>query len=194
MAPHSMVLWCLKLGLQLISMKLEFLEQQTLAANVVAVSLNGVYRFPHLAAQRKDDNSKIVLVERQGLPGIREKHSCQFLKEMLNFYLKDVILAAKTNKTIINKHISRIGNALHELNENVQNCHHFFNCELCSCNRSSYFKNIHQTFKQLQIQGVYKAMGELNAFFDWIWNYINLRRRQEGVEQTDRLSIQYFLN
>ncbi|XP_059817811.1 uncharacterized protein LOC132389310 [Hypanus sabinus] len=40
----------LKLGLQLINMKLEFLEQQTLAANVVAVFLNEFYRFPHLAA------------------------------------------------------------------------------------------------------------------------------------------------
>ncbi|XP_062922484.1 interleukin-10 [Mobula hypostoma] len=126
--------------------------------------------------QRKDDNIKITLLERQGLPGIRDKHSCQFLKEMLNFYLKDVIPAAKTNKKIINKHISKIGNALHELNENVQNCHHFFNCELCSCNQSSYFKTIHHTFKQLQVKGVYKAMGEINAFIDWIWNYINLRR------------------
>ncbi|XP_051890711.1 interleukin-10 isoform X2 [Pristis pectinata] len=105
-----------------------------------------------------------------------DNHSCKFLKEMLNFYLKDVIPAARTHKRTINSHISKIGNALHELHENVQNCHQFFNCDLCSCNKVSYFKNIHRTFKQLQVKGVYKAMGELNTFIDWIWNYINMRR------------------
>ncbi|XP_051890710.1 interleukin-10 isoform X1 [Pristis pectinata] len=126
--------------------------------------------------QRKDDNIKITLLERKGLPGFKDNHSCKFLKEMLNFYLKDVIPAARTHKRTINSHISKIGNALHELHENVQNCHQFFNCDLCSCNKVSYFKNIHRTFKQLQVKGVYKAMGELNTFIDWIWNYINMRR------------------
>ncbi|XP_055511048.1 interleukin-10-like [Leucoraja erinacea] len=126
--------------------------------------------------QNKDDNFKISLLRSRDLPVFKDNHSCQFLKEMLNFYLTDVIPAAKTHSRVINVSVSKIGNALHELHANVLKCHLFFSCDRCICNQSPHFRNIQRTFKQLQVKGVYKAMSELNTFIDWIWNYINMKR------------------
>ncbi|XP_069792571.1 interleukin-10-like [Narcine bancroftii] len=126
--------------------------------------------------QEKDGNFKTILLKPRDLPGFTDIHSCQFLKEMLNFYLIDVIPAAKTHGHSLRRNISKIANTLHELNENVQHCRMFFNCDLCSCKPSPHFQKIQRIFKQLQVRGVYKAMGELNVFVDWVWKYINMRR------------------
>ncbi|XP_032898120.1 interleukin-10 [Amblyraja radiata] len=134
------------------------------------------YRATTHQRQNKDDNFKISLLRRRDLPEFKDNHSCQFLKEMLNFYLTDVIPAAKTHSRVINTSVSKIGNALHELHANVQKCHLFFSCDRCSCNQTPHFRNIQRTFKQLQVKGVYKAMSELNTFIDWIWNYINMKK------------------
>ncbi|XP_078276410.1 interleukin-10-like [Rhinoraja longicauda] len=126
--------------------------------------------------QNKDDNLKISLLRDRDMPKFKDNHSCQFLKEMLNFYLTDVLPAAKTHSRITNMAVSKIANALQELHNNVQKCHLSFNCDPCSCNHSPHFRNIQRTFKQLQVKGVYKAMSELNILIDWIGNYINAKR------------------
>ncbi|GCC29479.1 hypothetical protein chiPu_0007921 [Chiloscyllium punctatum] len=125
--------------------------------------------------QRKDDNLHITLLGGRLHHGFKGREGCQFLKEMLNFYLRDVIPAAKTHQQVINNNISKIGNILSELKENVQNCHKFFNCDLCNCRPSPYIEKIYKLYETLQDKGVYKAIGELNIFFDWLQKYITMK-------------------
>ncbi|XP_067863951.1 interleukin-10 [Heptranchias perlo] len=125
--------------------------------------------------QKKDDNFQKTLLRGRLHHGFKGREGCQFLKEMLNFYLREVIPAARTQHNNINSYISKIGNTLSELKENVQNCHNFFNCDLCNCRPSPYFENIHKVYETLQEKGVYKAIGELNIFIDWIQRYISMK-------------------
>uniref|UniRef100_UPI00398E4A30 interleukin-10 n=1 Tax=Pristiophorus japonicus TaxID=55135 RepID=UPI00398E4A30 len=125
--------------------------------------------------QNKDDNFQITLLRGRLHHGFKGREGCQFLKEMLNFYLRDVIPAAKTQHRNINSNISKIGNTLSELKENVHNCHKFFNCDQCNCRPSPYIENIYKAYEKLQDKGVYKAMGELNIFIDWLQEYIKMK-------------------
>ncbi|GCB62114.1 hypothetical protein scyTo_0011424, partial [Scyliorhinus torazame] len=98
--------------------------------------------------QKKDDNFHITLLGARLDHGFKGREGCQFLKEMLNFYLRVVIPAAKTQQKSINSNISKIGNILSELKENVQICHRFFNCDLCNCRPSPYIENIYKVYEK----------------------------------------------
>ncbi|XP_078402332.1 interleukin-10-like [Cetorhinus maximus] len=137
--------------------------------------LRASYRKIKVYFQKKDDNVQITLLGGRLHHGFKGREGCQFLKEMLNFYLRDVIPAAKTQQKATNSNISKIGNILSELKENVQNCPQFFNCDVCNCRPSTYIENIYKIYEKLQEKGVYKAIGELNIFFDWLQQYIRMK-------------------
>ncbi|XP_078054051.1 interleukin-10 [Mustelus asterias] len=137
--------------------------------------LRSSYRKIKAYFQKKDDNFHITLLGARLDHGFKGSEGCRFLKEMLNFYLKDVIPAAKTQHKSFNSNISKIANILSELKEKVHNCRRFFNCDQCNCRRSPYIENIYEVYKELQGKGVYKAIGELNIFFDWLQQYIRMK-------------------
>ncbi|XP_048408822.2 interleukin-10 [Stegostoma tigrinum] len=139
--------------------------------------LRSSYRKIRTYFQRKDDNLHITLLGGRLHHGFKGREGCQFLKEMLNFYLRKVIPAAKTHQQLIDNNISKIGNTLSELQENVQNCHKTFNCDVCDCRPSANIQNINGVYKKLQDKGVYKAIGELNIFFDWLQKYITMKMK-----------------
>ncbi|XP_007897740.1 interleukin-10 [Callorhinchus milii] len=125
--------------------------------------------------QRRDGNIRVSLLRGKFQHEFKGRLGCQFLKEMLDFYLSHIIPAAKTQSKAYNTHISKIGNTLFELQQNIENCHQLFNCDTCNCNRSNYIEEIYNMYKKLQDKGIYKAMGELNTFIDWLDRFLSMK-------------------
>ncbi|XP_064425198.1 interleukin-10 [Latimeria chalumnae] len=127
--------------------------------------------------QTKDDNIDIALLDEDLLYGFKDHFGCQLLKEMLKFYLEEVLPKAQDKdldiQPTIQTAVSHIGEMLFNLKQKITLCQNFFACS----NKSRAVKRIKETYNKLQEKGVYKAMGELDIFIDYIEDYLIAKKK-----------------
>ncbi|XP_041091859.1 interleukin-10 [Polyodon spathula] len=148
--------------------------------------LRGAFKNIREYYEAKDDIFETALIDENLLDGLQlqqclspilqSSFGCHLMNQMLHFYLKDVIPPAvnlgHTDSVTINPAVDMIGGILHDFKHTLKRCRRFF-----SCNKKGFsLEDLKNQFGNLQEKGVYKAMGELGLFFNYIEEYLTAKR------------------
>ncbi|NXN22436.1 IL10 protein, partial [Nycticryphes semicollaris] len=124
--------------------------------------------------QSKDDELSIQLLSSELLDEFKGTFGCQSVSEMMKFYTEEVLPRARRTSTHHQQSMDDLGNLLLSLKATMKRCHRFFTCE----KRSKTIKHIKETFEKMNINGIYKAMGEFDIFINYIEEYLLMRREK----------------
>ncbi|KAK1135355.1 interleukin-10-like [Acipenser oxyrinchus oxyrinchus] len=138
--------------------------------------LRGAFKNIRDYYEAKDDLIETALLDENLLDGLQSPFGCHLMNQMLHFYLKDVIPPAvnlgHNDSVDINHAVDMIGGILHDLKHTLKRCRRFF-----SCNKKGFsLQDLKNQFGNMQEKGVYKAMGELGLFFNYIEEYLTAKR------------------
>ncbi|XP_036387310.1 interleukin-10 [Megalops cyprinoides] len=121
------------------------------------------------------DDIETALLDEAVLNDFQTPFGCHAMNEVLRFYLDTVLPTAK-NEDVSEEYrgpISNIGNIFYELKRDIVHCRNYFLCK-----KPFELDSIMSTYKEMQGQGLYKAMGELGMLFNYIEEYMVSKRRR----------------
>ncbi|XP_067092624.1 interleukin-10 [Osmerus mordax] len=101
---------------------------------------------------------------------------CHIMDNLLKFYLDTVLptaISGTTNDNDFKSPIDSIGNILNDLKKELMQCRHYF-----SCKKPFDITEFISTYNKMENKGLYKAMGELDLFFNHIETYLASKRRK----------------
>ncbi|XP_066579981.1 interleukin-26 [Amia ocellicauda] len=107
---------------------------------------------------------------------VKKSKGSSVLKELLDFYIKDVFKKAQVD--IADKNIF---NYLTRLKKDFEHCLSLYPSTVSSKDRRM-IKRMKETFIELDIQGVYKAIGELETVVDWVSTYMHPEKKKKQKE------------
>ncbi|XP_061074664.1 interleukin-10 [Conger conger] len=115
------------------------------------------------------DYIETPLLDENVLNDFQNPFGCHAINEVLRFYL-DTVLPTAINEEVSThyaKPINSIGSIFNQLKRKILYCRNYF-----SCKKPFELDNIMTTYKKMQGQGLYKAMGELGLLFNYIEEYM----------------------
>ncbi|XP_027751004.1 interleukin-10 [Empidonax traillii] len=123
--------------------------------------------------QSKDDDLSVQLLSSDLLEEFKGSLGCQSVSEMMGFYMEEVLPSAIRTSTHHQQSMGDLGNLLLNLRAMMRRCHRFFTCE----ERSKSMKHVRETFSKMDLNGIYKAMGEFDIFINYIEKYLMMKGR-----------------
>ncbi|XP_061115084.1 interleukin-10-like [Conger conger] len=122
--------------------------------------------------EEKDQVEKALLDE-SVLVEIKSPFGCHAVSDILRFYLEHVFPTVYVSSHEFKSPIDRIGGIFHELKRELIHCKDFF-----SCKKPFELNSIIDTYNKMQERGLYKAMRELEPFFNYIEEYMASKRHK----------------
>nr|O97798.1 RecName: Full=Interleukin-10; Short=IL-10; AltName: Full=Cytokine synthesis inhibitory factor; Short=CSIF; Flags: Precursor [Trichosurus vulpecula]AAD01799.1 interleukin-10 [Trichosurus vulpecula] len=116
------------------------------------------------------DKLETKLIDKSLLEELKSYLGCQALSEMIKFYLEEVMPRAEENELDVKEDVGSLGEKLKALRLRLKRCHRFLPCE----DNSRVVKQVRNTYKELQEQGVYKAMGDFDIFIGYMEEYLTM--------------------
>ncbi|XP_074120774.1 interleukin-10 [Sminthopsis crassicaudata] len=117
--------------------------------------------------QKKDELISVRLLDTPLLEDFKSYLGCRALNEMIDFYLEVVIPRAE-NEMEIKDNVVSLKDKLLGLKRTLLQCHRFLPCEV----QSIAVQKIRSTYKQLEGNGVLKAMGEFDTFITYMEQFL----------------------
>ncbi|XP_035238017.1 interleukin-10-like [Anguilla anguilla] len=117
------------------------------------------------------DQVETALLDSSVLTEIKSTYGCHAMNDILHFYLETVLPAAHEASREFTNPIESIGDILYELKRELISCNNYF-----SCKKPFELHNIIDTYNKMQEKGLYKAMRELDWFFNYIEEYMESKR------------------
>ncbi|XP_074078644.1 interleukin-10 isoform X2 [Macrotis lagotis] len=117
---------------------------------------------------QKKDKLETIFISESLLRDLESYLGCQTLSEMIQFYLEEVMPRAEKNELDVKDNVGSLGEKLKIVRLRLKRCHRFLPCE----DKSSAVKQLKSTYKKLQEQGVYKAMGDFDLFINYMERYL----------------------
>ncbi|XP_075880542.1 interleukin-10 [Nelusetta ayraudi] len=106
--------------------------------------------------------------------------ACQAMDSLLGFYLQTVLptaLAEVTRETRnLMPHVESIQQIFNILKGDVNACRHHF-----ACRNQFDIRTLNSTYTQMESQGLYKAMGELNLLFNFFETFLASKRNRGNL-------------
>ncbi|KAM4613797.1 interleukin-10 [Polymixia lowei] len=122
------------------------------------------------------DELDTALLDQSVENAFKSSFGCHAMDTILDFYLRTVLPTAMSTLTDDIKdyvpHMESIQLIFDELKNDIVRCRHYF-----SCQKPFDIKNLNSTYNQMESKGLYKAMGELDLFFNYIETYLASKRR-----------------
>ncbi|XP_035243878.1 interleukin-10 [Anguilla rostrata] len=115
------------------------------------------------------DDIETALLDDDMLSDFQSPFGCHAINDVLRFYLDTVLPTAikEKDRKDYTYHIDNIGGIFNELKKEMLHCRNYF-----SCKKPFELDSIMTTYKKMQGQGLYKAMGELGLLFNYIEEYM----------------------
>ncbi|KAJ8260403.1 hypothetical protein GJAV_G00181710 [Gymnothorax javanicus] len=115
------------------------------------------------------DEIETALLNENVLSDFKTPYGCHAINEVLRFYLDTVLPTAKNEGADMSytRPIESIGQVFHQLKKNLLQCRNHF-----ACKKPFELDSMMTTYKKMQGQGLYKAMGELGLLFNYIEEYM----------------------
>ncbi|XP_029907889.1 interleukin-10 [Myripristis murdjan] len=125
-----------------------------------------------------NDDLDTALLDQNVLNYFNSPYGCHAMNSLLDFYLRTVLPGALAAVTEENKHfkhrVESIQQIFDELKRDVIKCRNYF-----SCQRPFDIKDFNSTYTEMESKGLYKAMGELDLFFNYIETYLASKRQTQ---------------
>ncbi|XP_004069312.1 interleukin-10 [Oryzias latipes] len=135
----------------------------------------------HDFAQIKDfyeanDDLDSALLDQTVEDSIKSEFACQTIDSILDFYLKTILPKAAAgypdDTADVKPHVLSIQEIFDQLRTDVTQCRNYF-----SCKKHFEIRNLTAAYDEMQNKGLFKAMGELDLFFNYIESYLASQRR-----------------
>ncbi|XP_010872889.1 interleukin-10 [Esox lucius] len=124
-----------------------------------------------------NDALETALLDESLLHNFMSPFGCHAIDRILKFYLDTVLPTAVNNNQTHNdlkSPIDSIGNIFHELKKEMIQCRNYF-----SCKKPFDIQELISSYKKMEANGLYKAMGELDLLFNYIEEYLVSKRRKQ---------------
>ncbi|KAJ8370927.1 hypothetical protein SKAU_G00109550 [Synaphobranchus kaupii] len=122
------------------------------------------------------DQVETALLDASVLVEIQSPVGCHAMSEVLRFYIETVLPAADEASEEFKIPIGSIGDIFYELKSELLYCNDYF-----SCKEPFQLKEIVDTYNKMQDRGLYKAMSELELFFNYIEEYMASKKHDSTV-------------
>ncbi|XP_024126225.1 interleukin-10 [Oryzias melastigma] len=123
-----------------------------------------------------NDDLDSALLDQTVEDSIKSDFACQTIDSILGFYLSTILpkaAASATDDTAnLKPHVESIQEIFDQLKSDVTQCRHYF-----SCKKHFDISNLTSTYNKMANKGLFKAMGELDLFFNYIESYLASQRR-----------------
>nr|ATA63363.1 interleukin-10 [Plecoglossus altivelis] len=123
-----------------------------------------------------NDELEKALLDDSFANSLQTPAGCHIMDNLLKFYLDTVLPTAISGTTINNDFkspIESIGDILNQLKKELMQCRRYF-----SCKKPFDITEFILTYNKMENKGLYKAMGELDLFFNYIETYLASKRRK----------------
>ncbi|KAM6980780.1 interleukin-10 [Aplochiton taeniatus] len=102
---------------------------------------------------------------------------CHAMDNVLQFYLETVLPKAvgETDNDDFKRPIDSIGSIFNELKTDIVKCRNYF-----SCKAPFDVRELVSSYNKMSDKGLYKAMGELDLFFNYIEKYLASKKRKNS--------------
>ncbi|KAL1007842.1 hypothetical protein UPYG_G00092320 [Umbra pygmaea] len=124
-----------------------------------------------------NDALETALLDDSLLQNFMSPFGCHAMSSILVFYLETVLPTAINNNGTQNNNlrspIDSIVNIFHELKKEITQCRNYF-----SCKKPFDIQEFISSYKKMEANGLYKAMGELDLLFNYIEEYLVSKRRK----------------
>ncbi|XP_023688156.1 interleukin-10 [Paramormyrops kingsleyae] len=122
-----------------------------------------------------NDNTDTALLDDTILQDFKSPSGCHAMNDILRFYLDTVLPTAATKAPRLHTpDISIISGIFSGLKKDVIACKKYF-----SCKKPFSLEIITSTYKNMNVDGLYKAMGELDLLFNYIEEYLVSKRSRK---------------
>ncbi|KAM3877895.1 interleukin-10 [Diretmus argenteus] len=125
-----------------------------------------------------NDDLEAALLDQSVEDSFKSPFGCHTMDSVLDFYLRTVFPTAMAGVaeeiTNLKPHMESIQQILDKLKTDVVRCRHYF-----SCKKPFDIKDLNSTYTQMESKGLYKAMGELDLFFNYIETYLASKRHSQ---------------